>query len=77
MTGNTSTTVLEVVDVRKTYPNGTDAIFGVDMQINDGELVVFVGRSGVGKSTLLRMVAGLESVTSGEMKIEGRVIKDG
>ena len=67
---------VELTNVRKTYPNGTDAIFGVDMQINDAELVVFVGPSGCGKSTLLRMVAGLESITSGEIKIDGRVIND-
>ena len=67
---------VELKQVRKTYPNGAEAIFGVDMQIADGELIVFVGPSGCGKSTLLRMVAGLESVTSGEISIGERVIND-
>lgn len=67
---------VELKQVRKTYPNGAEAIFGVDMQIDDGEMIVFVGPSGCGKSTLLRMVAGLESVTSGEIMIGDRVIND-
>src|SRR5210317_338564 len=67
---------VELKEVRKTYPNGAEAIFGVDMKIDDGELVVFVGPSGCGKSTLLRMVAGLESVTSGDISIGDRVIND-
>jgi len=62
--------------VRKTYPNGADAIRGVDMDIKSGELIVFVGPSGCGKSTLLRMVAGLESVSDGEITIGDRVIND-
>ncbi len=67
---------VELKQVRKTYPNGAEAIFGVDMKIDDGELIVFVGPSGCGKSTLLRMVAGLESITSGEISIGDRVIND-
>jgi len=67
---------VELTTVRKTYPNGAEAIFGVDMKINDGELVVFVGPSGCGKSTLLRMVAGLESITSGTIEIDGKVVND-
>ena len=67
---------VELKQVRKTYPNGAEAIFGVDMDIQDGEMIVFVGPSGCGKSTLLRMVAGLESITSGEILIGGKVIND-
>lgn len=67
---------VELKQVRKTYPNGAEAIFGVDMNIDDGEMIVFVGPSGCGKSTLLRMVAGLESITSGEITIGDRVIND-
>ena len=62
--------------VRKTYPNGAEAIRGVDMDIQSGEMIVFVGPSGCGKSTLLRMVAGLESITSGDISIGERVIND-
>lgn len=67
---------VELKGVRKVYPNGAEAIRGVDMQIADGELVVFVGPSGCGKSTLLRMVAGLETITEGEISIGGQVIND-
>ena len=56
-------------NIEKIYPNGYQAIFGVDIEIADGELIVLVGPSGCGKSTLMRMVAGLESVTSGNIHI--------
>ena len=56
--------------VKKTF--GTlDVIPGVDLDINDGEFVVFVGPSGCGKSTLLRLIAGLEDVTDGKILING------
>ncbi|WP_407177696.1 sn-glycerol-3-phosphate import ATP-binding protein UgpC [Bradyrhizobium sp. STM 3562] len=61
-------------NVRKAYPNGFEAIKGVDIEVGDGQLCVLVGPSGCGKSTLLRMVAGLETVTSGEIDIGGRVV---
>src|SRR6516162_10445257 len=56
--------------VRKTFGN-TVVIQGVDLDIEDGEFVVFVGPSGCGKSTLLRLIAGLEDVTSGRVVIDG------
>lgn len=62
--------------VRKTYPNGAEAIRGVDMDIQSGEMIVFVGPSGCGKSTLLRMVAGLEGISGGEISIGDRLIND-
>ncbi len=67
---------VELKSVRKTYPNGAEAIRGVDMDIQSGEMIVFVGPSGCGKSTLLRMVAGLESISEGDIKIGDRVIND-
>jgi sn-glycerol 3-phosphate transport system ATP-binding protein len=61
-------------NVKKAYPNGFEAIKGVDLEVGDGQFCVLVGPSGCGKSTLLRMVAGLETVTSGEIDIGGRVV---
>jgi sn-glycerol 3-phosphate transport system ATP-binding protein len=62
--------------VNKRYPNGAHAIRGVDMDIDNGELIVFVGPSGCGKSTLLRMVAGLEDVSEGQISIDGERINE-
>jgi sn-glycerol 3-phosphate transport system ATP-binding protein len=61
-------------NVRKAYPNGYEAIKGVDVDVADGQFCVLVGPSGCGKSTLLRMVAGLETVTGGEIEIGGRMV---
>lgn len=60
-------------NVGKIYPNGHEAIRGLDLQIADGELMVFVGPSGCGKSTLLRLLAGLEDISSGRILIGERV----
>ena len=57
--------------VRKSFDE-TEVIHGVDLDIDDGEFVVFVGPSGCGKSTLLRLIAGLEDITSGELAIGGQ-----
>ncbi|MCX5495298.1 sn-glycerol-3-phosphate ABC transporter ATP-binding protein UgpC [Kaistia dalseonensis] len=56
--------------------SGTDVIKGVDLEVSEGEFVVFVGPSGCGKSTLLRMIAGLEEVTSGDIVIAGKTVND-
>src|ERR1700742_1812698 len=61
-------------NVKKAYPNGFEAIKGVDVDVADGQFCVLVGPSGCGKSTLLRMVAGLETITDGEIDIGGRVV---
>jgi sn-glycerol 3-phosphate transport system ATP-binding protein len=61
-------------NVRKAYPNGFEAIKGIDFEVGDGQFCVLVGPSGCGKSTLLRMVAGLETISSGEIDIGGRVV---
>jgi multiple sugar transport system ATP-binding protein len=62
--------------VGKVYPDGTEAVRELDLEIGDGELVVLVGPSGCGKTTALRMVAGLEEITRGEIRIGDRVIND-
>jgi multiple sugar transport system ATP-binding protein len=60
--------------VRKVYPDGTQAIPGLDLQITDGEFMVLVGPSGCGKTTALRMVAGLEEISGGVLRIGDRVV---
>ena len=63
-------------DVNKVYENGYHAIHDLSLDIADGEFLVLVGPSGCGKSTALRMIAGLESISSGEMRIGDRVVND-
>jgi multiple sugar transport system ATP-binding protein len=63
-------------NVRKVYPNGHVAVHGATFEARDGELLVLVGPSGCGKTTTLRMIAGLESVTSGTLSIGERVVND-
>ncbi len=60
--------------VTKVYPDGTLAVDELDLEVADGEFVVLVGPSGCGKTTALRMVAGLEQITSGELRIGGVVV---
>jgi multiple sugar transport system ATP-binding protein len=62
--------------VGKVYEDGTRAITDLSMNIDDGELIVFVGPSGCGKTTALRMVAGLERITEGDIRIGNRVVND-
>lgn len=60
----------------KTYPNGFQAVKGIDLEIQSGEFVVLVGPSGCGKSTTLRMIAGLENATSGDLMINDQLVND-
>jgi len=60
----------------KVYPDGTEAVSSFDLEIEDGELVVFVGPSGCGKTSVLRMVAGLEDISAGTVRVGGRVVND-
>ena len=66
---------LTLREVAKSYGN-TDVITSLDLDIQDGEFVVFVGPSGCGKSTLLRMIAGLEEITGGTIAIGDEVVND-
>jgi len=68
-------TAVELSQVKKSF-GAVDVIKGVDLNIEEGEFVVFVGPSGCGKSTLLRLIAGLEDITSGTMKIGGEVVNE-
>ena len=65
---------LSLKKIEKTYPNGFKAVHGVDLEVRDGEFMVFVGPSGCAKSTLLRMVAGLESISGGELHIGNTLV---
>jgi len=62
--------------ITKRYPDGTEAVSSVDLDIADGEFVILVGPSGCGKSTLLRMIVGLEDISDGEMRIGDEVVND-
>ncbi len=61
-------------DVWKVYPDGTEAVRDLDLNISDGEFMVLVGPSGCGKTTALRMVAGLEAISKGTVRIGERVV---
>src|SRR3569623_2022933 len=63
-------------DVSKVFPDGTKAVDGLSLEIEDGEFTILVGPSGSGKSTALRMVAGLEDATDGSIMIGERVVND-
>ena len=63
-------------EVDKIYDNGVQAVFGLTLDITDGEFLVLVGPSGCGKTTALRMVAGLEDISDGTVSIGGRVVND-
>ena len=67
---------LSLKHINKTYPNGFEAVKDFNLEIEDKEFIIFVGPSGCGKSTTLRMIAGLEDITSGELKIEDKVVND-
>ena len=62
-------------NLRKSFGD-VDVIRGIDLEIRDGEFMVFVGQSGCGKSTTLRMIAGLETITSGDLLIDGQRAND-
>jgi len=66
---------LHLNQVKKSYGH-FEVIKGVELDVNDGEFIVFVGPSGCGKSTLLRMIAGLDEVTSGDIMIDGGRVND-
>ena len=68
-------TGLTLKDIRKSY-GSVDVLHGIDLDMKQGEFIVFVGPSGCGKSTLLRMIAGLEAITGGEMYIDGHLVND-
>ncbi|MBA5604652.1 sn-glycerol-3-phosphate ABC transporter ATP-binding protein UgpC [Duganella sp. FT3S] len=67
---------LSIRNVRKVYPNGAEILKGIDLEIEDGQFLILVGGSGCGKSTLLNMIAGLENISHGEIRIGDRVVNN-
>ena len=67
---------LSLKNVCKVYPNGFEAVKDFNLDVADKEFIIFVGPSGCGKSTTLRMIAGLEEISSGELIIDGKVMND-
>ena len=67
---------LSLKNINKIYPNGVQAVFDFNLEIADKEFIIFVGPSGCGKSTTLRMIAGLEDISSGELYIDGELMNN-
>ncbi len=67
---------LSLKNITKAYPNGFVAVKDFNLEIADKEFIIFVGPSGCGKSTTLRMIAGLEDISSGELYIDGKLVND-
>ena len=67
---------LKLKNIGKKYPNGFEAVKNFDLEIEDKEFIIFVGPSGCGKSTTLRMIAGLEDISSGELYIDDKLMND-
>ncbi|MGH3910751.1 MAG: ABC transporter ATP-binding protein, partial [Pseudonocardiaceae bacterium] len=67
---------IQLDGVTKQFPDGAVAVAEVDLEITDGEFVILVGPSGCGKSTTLNMIAGLEDITSGELRIGGQRVNE-
>ena len=67
---------LSMKNICKVYPNGFEAVKDFNLEVEDQEFIIFVGPSGCGKSTTLRMIAGLEEISSGEFYIDGKLMND-
>ena len=67
---------LSLKNICKVYPNGFEAVKDFSLEVEDKEFIIFVGPSGCGKSTTLRMIAGLEEISSGELYIDGKLVND-
>ena len=67
---------VKLTHVKKIYSNNVEVLSDINLDIKQGEFIVFVGPSGCGKSTLLRMISGLEEISAGTLEIDGEVVND-
>ena len=67
---------LELKNIQKIYPGGVQAVYDFNLEIENGEFIVLVGPSGCGKSTVLRMISGLEGISSGEFYMDGKLVNN-
>lgn len=67
---------VKLTNVKKSYSNNVEVMRDINLDIKQGEFIVFVGPSGCGKSTLLRMISGLEDISGGTLEIDGQVVND-
>jgi multiple sugar transport system ATP-binding protein len=67
---------LKLLNIEKIYPNGAKAVENISFEVAEGEFVVLVGPSGCGKTTILRMIAGLEDISSGEIHLDNKIINN-
>ena len=68
--------ILEIKDLRKSYDGGFEALKGVNLEIEEGEIIALLGPNGAGKTTLISTICGITSATSGDVKVAGNCIKD-
>ena len=68
--------MLELAQLSKTYADGTQALAGVSLAVREAEIVALVGGSGCGKTTLLRLIAGLDRASEGEVRLDGETIRE-
>ncbi|MFD0934890.1 ATP-binding cassette domain-containing protein, partial [Methylobacterium trifolii] len=66
--------MLSIQTLSKTYADGTQALSGIDLEVAGGEIVALIGGSGCGKTTLLRLVAGLDRASAGSVRLDGEAI---
>ena len=69
-------TIIELKHIKKCYNKNIPVIYDFNLKINEGEFVTFLGPSGCGKTTILRMIAGFEKPTSGNILFQGKDISD-
>ncbi|MGL4382384.1 MAG: ABC transporter ATP-binding protein, partial [Bacilli bacterium] len=67
---------LQLKNIQKIYEGNVQAVYDFNLEVEDNEFIVFVGPSGCGKSTTIRMIAGLEDITSGELLIDGKLMNN-